>query len=128
VNFTDVIEINTLELGKVSEQTDNTKKHDWLQFLKAEREEEFDMLAERRPEIKKAVVELKRLSQSEETQRLYETREKALWAEQSRTRTAQKKTAREIAAKLLSRGIPLQHIVEDTGLRLEEVEKLENPF
>jgi len=86
------------------------------------------MLAERRPEIKKAVVELKRLSQSEETQRLYETREKALWAEQSRTRTAQKKTAREIAAKLLSRGIPLQHIVEDTGLRLEEVEKLENPF
>jgi len=54
VNFTDVAEINTLELQKIPVQSDNTKKYDWLQFLKAEREEEFDMLAERNSAVNKA--------------------------------------------------------------------------
>jgi len=124
VKFTDVIEINTLELGKIPTQDESKTKYDWLRFLKAEREEEFDMLAEKNPVIKKAVVELKRLSQSEEAQRLYDARQKAIWDENSRTRTVQKKAAREIATKLLMRGTPLQHIVEDTGLTLVEVEKL----
>ena len=82
------------------------------------------MLAERSPVIKQAVVELKRLSESEEAQRLYDAREKALWAEQSRLRTAKNKALTEVAIKMLKRGTPLQHIVEDTGLTLAEIEKL----
>ena len=84
VNFTGITEIHTLELKKIPKHSDNTKKYDWLQFLKAEQEEEFDMLAERSPVVKKAVVELKRLSQDEEAQRLYDARQKAQWEEHSR--------------------------------------------
>ena len=128
VKFTDVIEINTLELGKIPTKDESKKKYDWLRFLKAEREEEFDMLAQKSPVLKQAVVELKRLSQTEEAQRIYDARQKAIWDEKSRTRTAQNKAARDIAIKLLNRGTPIQHIVEDTGLSLSEVEKLKIKF
>ena len=128
VKFTDIIEINTLELQKIPEQSDNTQKYDWLQFLKAEREEEFDMLAERSPAVKKAVVELKRLSQSEEAQRLYEAREKALWAEESRLRTAHNKGNKEgkfeTALAMLNDGIDINKIAQYTRLPISEIETL----
>ena len=82
------------------------------------------MLAERSPAIKEAVVELRRLSQSEEAQRLHDAREKALWGEHSRLRSAQNKTLKEVALKMLNRGTPIQHIAEDTGLSISEIETL----
>ena len=132
VTFTDIIEINTLELGKIPVESDNTKKHDWLQFLKAEREEEFDMVAERNPIVKKAVVELKRLSQSEEAQRLYEAREKALWDENSRLRTAQNKglsqghnqAMLEVVAGSIKIGLSNEQISNITGFSTTEIENM----
>jgi len=124
VTFTDIIEINTLELSKIPAESDNTSKHDWLQFLKAEREEDFDMVAARNPVVKKAVVELKRLSQSEEAQRLYEAREKALRDENSRLRTAVNKRDREIAINLIEIGLPNEQINKVTGLTITEIEKI----
>ena len=134
VNFTDIIEINTLELGKVPTKTDNTKKHDWLQFLKAEREEEFDMLAEKSPVIKKAVVELKRLSQSEEAQLLYDAREKALRDENARIRTALKKghaqghaqghakALIEVVSNAIKIGLDNVQISKLTGVSMSDIE------
>jgi len=75
-------------LQKIPEQSDDTAMYDWLCFLKSEKEKEFDMIAAKSPAIKKAVVELKRLSQDEEAQLLYEARMKAIRDENSRTRTA----------------------------------------
>jgi conserved hypothetical protein (putative transposase or invertase) len=124
VTFTDVIEINTLELNKIPEQSDNTKKYDWLQFLKSEREEEFDMIAERSPAVKKAVVELKRLSQDEEAQRLYEAREKALRDEHSRLRTAENKKIREIITNAINMGLTNDQISELTLSPISEIEKI----
>jgi len=124
INFTDVIEINTLELGKIPTQDESIAKYDWLRFLKAEREEEFDMLAERNPVIKQAVVELKRLSQTEEAQQLYDARQKAIWDENSRTRTAQNRAAREIAINLINMGLSDEQVHEGTKLSLSEIEKL----
>jgi len=124
VTFTDVMEINTLELKKIPEQSDNTKKYDWLQFLRAEREEEFDMLAQRSPAVKKAVVELKRLSQDEEAQRLYEAREMAIRDENSRLRTAVNKNSREIATNLIKTMLTNEQISEATALSLSEIESL----
>ena len=128
VTFTDVIEINTLELGKIPEQSDNTKKYDWLRFLKAEREEEFDMLAERSPAVKRAVVELKRLSKDEEAQRLYEAREMALRDENSRLRTAVNKgklqEKLDIASNFIKMGLSNEQICEGTSLPILEIEKL----
>ena len=128
VNFTDIVEINTLELQKIPTESDHTPKYDWLQFLRAEREEEFDMLAERSPVIKEAVVELRRLSQSEEAQRLHDAREKALWGEQSRLRTAQNRGIKqgkfETALEMLNDGMDINVIAKYTHLSISEIEKL----
>jgi len=124
VTFTDVMEINTLELKKIPEQSDNTKKYDWLQFLRAEREEEFDMLAQRSPAVKKAVVELKRLSQDEEAQRLYEAREMAIRDENSRLRTAHNKAFREVATNAINMGLTNEQILKLTNLPISEIESL----
>ena len=127
IKFTDVIEINTLELQKIPEKSDRTAKYDWVKFLKSEREEEFDMIAERSPVIKKAVVELKRLSQDEEAQRLYEAREKAIRDENSRMKTAYNKGTMnekiEIAKKLID-VLDVETIAIKTGLPIEYVNQL----
>jgi predicted transposase/invertase (TIGR01784 family) len=132
--FTDLIEIHTLELQKTPKETDNTTKYDWLRFLKAESEEEFNMIADRSPAIHKAVVEIKRLSQSERAQLIYEDREKAIHDHNSRLKSALKKGRAEaekeahmdkieLAKKLKKRGIPTEYILEDTGLSIEEIEE-----
>jgi predicted transposase/invertase (TIGR01784 family) len=130
VNFTDIIEINTLELGKVSKESDNTKKHDWLQFLKAEREEEFDMLATKSPAINSAVVELKRLSQSEEARRIYEARQKAISDEKARTRTAHNKghknAMQEVVSNSIKIGFSNEQIFQITGVPITEIERMRN--
>ena len=127
VNFTDIVEINTLELQKIPPESDHTTKYDWLKFLKAEREEEFDMLAERSPVIKEAVVELRRLSQSEEAQRLHDAREKALWGEQSRLRTAQNRGRKEGINEVIKNSIEIglndEQISKITGMPISEIEK-----
>ena len=122
LKLTDRVEIHTLELEKIPKETDNTAKYDWLQFLRTESEEEFEMLSERNPAIKKAVVELKRLSQDEEAQMLYEARQKAAMDEKSRMRGMQ----REIATNFLKMGISVEQTAEGTGLPVTIVEKLKN--
>jgi len=107
-------------------KTISTKKHDWLQFLKAEREEEFDVIAEKNPIIKKAVVELKRLSQSEEAQRIYEARQKAISDEKARTRTARNKAYREVVVNAIRMGLSNEQISELTGLTCFEIEKIKS--
>ena len=124
IMFTDVMEINTLELQKIPEESDNTAKYDWLRFLKAEKEEEFDMLAERSPAVKKAVVELKRLSQDEEAQRLFEAREMAIRDERSRLRTAYNKGIKDVAVNFINMGLTNEQISKGTGLPISEIEVL----
>jgi predicted transposase/invertase (TIGR01784 family) len=126
VQFTDIMEINTLELQKIPEESDSTAKYNWLKFLKAEGEEEFNMIGERRPAIKKAVVELKRLSQDEEAQRLYEAREKAIRDENSRLKTALRKRDKEIAQNLIKIGLTNDQISEATKLSAEEIAGMRN--
>jgi predicted transposase/invertase (TIGR01784 family) len=130
IMFTDLVEINTLEVGKISNQPDNTAKYQWLRFLKSETEEEFQMVAQSNPVIKKAYVELKRLSQDEEAQLLYEAREKAIRDENSRIKSTLKKGrkewALETAQNLLKINLSTVQISEATGLSTEEIEKLKN--
>jgi hypothetical protein len=46
-----------------------------MKFIKADKEEDLDMLAQRSPEMKKAVGILKELSSYERTRMLFEERE-----------------------------------------------------
>ena len=130
--FTDVLEINTLELPKIPQESDNTELWDWLKFLKAEREEEFEVLAQKNPGIHKAFGVLKELSQDEKTRLLYEAREKALWDERARLEGAYVKGKSEgklegkleVATNLLRKKMSYDAIIELTGLTYAEIEGL----
>ena len=129
-------EIYTLELPKAPARNDGTALWEWLQFLRARRKEEFEMVAERNPEIRKAVNTLYELSADEKLQAEYEMRQKA-WRDrlnqnegyymdgiQKGRLEGRKEALFETARKMKSRGRSIQEIVEDTGLSLVEVESL----
>ena len=144
IKFTDLVEINTLELTKIPRETDNTKKCNWLQFLKAEREEEFEMIVTKNEVIEKAYVELKRLSQDDEIRMIYEAREKAIMDEFSRNKSAEERGLRkglqqgmekgrqeglqegitQVAMQMLQSGLDNAIIVNCTNLSIEEIEKI----
>ena len=88
VEFTDIIEIHTLELCKLPYGTDGTELYDWAKFIAAETEEELNMVAERNAQVKGAVVKLRELSADERARDMYERREKALRDIDSRERWA----------------------------------------
>jgi predicted transposase/invertase (TIGR01784 family) len=126
--FTDLIELNTLELPKLPAEDESSDLWTWMKFLTCEKQEEFAMVAEKNPQVEKAVAVLMDLSDDERTRLLEESREKARrdWA--SRMRGAWEKGAHqraiEIAAKLKKTGSPLDVIVEITELSPEEVARL----
>jgi predicted transposase/invertase (TIGR01784 family) len=66
-----------------------------LRFLKAEKEEEFKMLAEKNPIIKKAYCKLQEMSEDEAARMLYEARLKAQRDEYSRIQGALRKGREE---------------------------------
>jgi predicted transposase/invertase (TIGR01784 family) len=112
----------------------------WMKFLTCEKREEFEMVAERNPQVKKAVAFLMELSEDERTRMLEDAREKERRDWSSRMRGAREegivqgisqgivqgalKRAIENAARLKKLGVPLGTIAEGTGLSPEEVERL----
>jgi predicted transposase/invertase (TIGR01784 family) len=120
--FTDIIEVNTLELVKLPEVEDGSELWNWLKFLSARRKEDLDMIAERSPKVKKAVVRLMELSNDERTRLLYESRQKMEWDNQARERGAVKTREYEIARNALQKKMPIDDIVDITGLTREEIE------
>ena len=77
IEFTDLSEINTLDLSKLPADDDSTDLWYWMKFIKTDDEEVLDMLATRSPQLRKAVGVLKELSADEQTRMLYEEREMA---------------------------------------------------
>ncbi len=102
-------------------ETDNSSLWNWLRFLKADKEEELAMLAQKSPEIYKAVGVLKELSQDERTKLLYEAREKAMRDEQARLQGAIEKTKVEFVKSLLKDNVPLDKIAQYTNLSIEDI-------
>jgi predicted transposase/invertase (TIGR01784 family) len=127
IEFSDLIEINTLELPKLPKMADNYLWH-WLRFLRAESKEDLDMVAQASPKLEKVVGKLLELSEDESARMLYEAEVKQERDNRARLRGAWEegeKTGRfEIAQKLLKRNMPINTIVEVTGLSREEIEKL----
>ena len=142
--FTNVLEVNVLELPKLPEQQDNSELWEWLQFLNSESEEELTMLARKNKEINKAVGILRELSADEKTRRVVELEEKARRDERARLNGAKTEGLEEgieigraegreegrvaekmlIAKNLIKNGMSTDTIVEVTGLSAEEIEKL----
>ncbi len=137
IEFTDIVEINTLELNKLPEHTDGTDLYDWAAFINARTEEELTMIAERNAQVREAVVRLRHLSADEQARDMFERREKARRDEESLLRWARIEGLQEgrqegmkegqftIAKNLLEIHLPLEQIIMATGLSKEEVESIE---
>ena len=131
--YTDLIEIDLLELPKLPVINDGSELWHWLRFMDCQEEEVLNMLEEHSPELKKAVGVLKELSEDERTRMLFEDQEKARrdWA--SRMSGARREGREEgqrdaridIANKLIDMGLSTEQIETATGLSREEVEALQ---
>jgi predicted transposase/invertase (TIGR01784 family) len=143
IEFTDLIEIHTLELPMLPEMADNYLWY-WLRFLRAESKEDLDMVAQASPELKKTVVKLLELSEDEEMRMIYEAEVKAARDERARMRGAREEgkaegivvgksvgksegrieSKLEIARKLLDMKMPIEIIVQATGIPSEDIKIL----
>jgi len=137
--FTDLLEVNVLELVKLPEIDDGTERWNWMKFLTARRREELEMLAQKSPQVGKAVVRLMELSQDERARMLYESRQMMEWdnlglqmqARQDGWQEGRQEGRQEgmlaVAKNLLNDGEPINRIIRITGLTYEEVEGLRAP-
>ena len=121
-------EIHTLELAKVPERSDGSAGWAWLQFLRSRQREEFEMVAVKNPEIRKAVNTLYQLSASERIRNEYEARKKAerdyingMEGAYERGRLEEKMNT---AQNLRAMGLSTEQIVQATGLSLEKIRNL----
>jgi predicted transposase/invertase (TIGR01784 family) len=124
IEFSDILEIHTLELRKLPDGTDGTELYDWAKFIAAETEDELTMIAERNPQVGKAVVKLRELSADERARDLYERNEKARRDMAAQQKWAVKQIQFEIAQKLLNIGDSIDKVTTVTGLTIEEIEGL----
>jgi predicted transposase/invertase (TIGR01784 family) len=125
VTFTNALEIHTLELPKIPGDSDGTPLWNWMKFLDARTEEDLNMLAERSPEVKKAVVRLIELSADEKARALYDAREKERRDNRARERGALHAGMVDVSKTMITNGEPIEKITRYTGLTREEVERLQ---
>ena len=117
---------------KLPDNTDGSALYDWAKFIAAETEEELCMIAERTPQVKRAVVKLRELSADERALDMYERREKALrdiasrerWVKQEGRQEGRQEGILSVARNLLNADMPAEAIAAATGLTREEVDGL----
>ena len=124
VELTDIVEVHTLELNKVPAEPEDDRLYNWLRFIKAEEETELEVVAQKDPLIKKAVLRLMELSEDERARMLLEKREMERMDNSVREKGASEQRAIQIAKKMLERNRPIEEVVEDTGLTRIEIESI----
>ena len=129
--LTNKLEIHILELDKVKEEYEKNKKNEkaqWLLFLDNPNTKEVEEIMEENEEVKDAVIEVKKLSEDEELQRLADLREKAIMDEkaiyQAGLNNGKTEAMQEVAKKLLKQNVEMKKIAEITGLTIEKIEQL----
>jgi predicted transposase/invertase (TIGR01784 family) len=134
--FNELMEINVLNLARLPEEGEG-KLMDWLRFLKAEREEEFKMLAAKDPIINEAYCKLQVMSEDEANRMIYEARLKAQRDDYSRMQGARRegleegraegreegeaKATRKIILEMNKSGMGVKAIAAITHLSEQEV-------
>ena len=139
VEFSDLLEIRTLELTKLPEIPDVYLWY-WLRFFKATTKEELDMVATASPAIREATERVMKLSNDERARLIHQYEVLARCDERSKLRDAREEGIEEgraegieegrteeriaLALNLLKRKRPISEIAEDTGLSTDEIRKL----
>jgi predicted transposase/invertase (TIGR01784 family) len=118
--FNDLMEINVLNLARLPAEGEG-KLMDWLRFLKAEREEEFKMIAAKNPIINEAYCKLQVMSDDEANRMIYEARLKAQRDDYSRMQGARREGREEIILQMAKHGMGIKDIAAITHLSEQEV-------
>jgi predicted transposase/invertase (TIGR01784 family) len=124
--FSNLLEINVLDLEKVPAREDGGKLYRWAEFFKAKGREEYKMLAEKvkEPGIKEAAMKVLELNEDERLRLLAEARDKWMWDHTSRERAYFAKAKAEAARNMKADNMPVEKISRYTGLSPEQIEKL----
>ena len=130
---TKYIEMHFIELKKFKKKNPDTKAriNQWL-WLLAGGEEKIEMAEKENKEVKKAVEILDEMSINKEERERYEAILKAEFnqkvsmynIELKGKKEGEKNKGIEVAKKLLNRKVPIDEIVEITGLNKDEIEEL----
>lgn len=125
--LTDVLEIHFIELPKFRWcDPDITKPLErWLLFLEDSSSEVLKVLKEKDPAIAKAEEVLDWLSSDEETVRLYELREKAIYDEITRIKGAKEEGIKEVAKNMLLNNVDMEFISKMTGLSSQSLQEIQ---
>ncbi|AEF82510.1 Rpn family recombination-promoting nuclease/putative transposase [Leadbettera azotonutricia] len=122
--FTKLLKLYIIELPKLPRDDDGSPMWAWLQFFKCRREEEFDMLAEKHPEVRPIVAEYKKLTWSERRRMIADLKEKYRRDDAAVLADALMDRSREIARALKAQGVSIDKIAAATQLSQEEIETL----
>ena len=138
--FSDLLEVNTLELPKLPQEGDGTPLWDWLKFMGARRKEVLEMLREKNPQVGKAVAKLVELNADERERLIADSREKLRRDIASIKNSATKEglekglekgreKGREeerlaIARNAIQQNLPIETIMTLTGLPRETIQTL----
>ncbi|MDE6708456.1 MAG: Rpn family recombination-promoting nuclease/putative transposase [Oscillospiraceae bacterium] len=79
IKYTDILEWHVVELPKIPSITDGTDLYKWVQFIKAEKKEEFEMIAQGNEYLESALDTLNIISQDEQKRLEYTARQKTLY-------------------------------------------------
>jgi predicted transposase/invertase (TIGR01784 family) len=129
-------EVYTLELPKLPSHDDGSRLWDWLCFLRSKEKEEFEMVAERNHEVRRAVDTLYELSSDERVRAEYDMRLKA-WCDrlseiegsfqdgiQKGRAEGEECKALDIARNMVRLGLSFETVVSSTKLDPEKVKAL----
>lgn len=130
--LTDLFELHIIEIPKakkILEQDTTNELAQWMMFFNNPNEKEVEKIMEENKEIKRAMDELKELSQDEELRRVAELKEKAILDEkmarigltQAGKREGVKEAKIEIAKKLLKMNYSIEEIMNITELTSNEI-------
>lgn len=123
-------------MAKVSTDSNGDLLWKWMQFLKASTKEEFEMLEETNPKIRKAVAVVREMSLDEQIREESEAREKAIRDHNSWLKNAQKRGFKkgieqadqhykienfEKAKRVLSMGVSIEDVTNTFDLTVDEV-------
>lgn len=134
--LTDVFELHIIEMPKarrILEQDATNELAQWMMFLNNPNEKEVSKIMEENKEIKRAMNELKELSEDEELRLIAELREKAIRDEsngkvrwkQEGIKEGTEKRNKEIVKRLIQLGFSIEEIIKITELSEEEIIKIE---
>ena len=129
--LTEDLEVRIIELNKAKDMYRNNKKDEkaqWMLFLDNPNSKEVKTIMKENEEINDAVIKVKEMTEDEKMERLAFLRQKAIMDEDgirdAGYEDGRKQTRKEIAKKLLEKGLSKEEVSEITNLTIKEIEKI----